>query len=286
MRVHPLASLLWLLVLAVWCLVPLHDAWSAKLAWSTTPAGERLVFKFDSTLPPGTPRQVSETAILLPIKWSYWRRERKPRMTASIPDTALLRAVEFSQKGMTLKFDGPVAFTASTKAARKTLVIDIQNLELAKHNATPATVDASRGDKSTAPTTDRDDTAQVDVANATAPVPDPAAGATTDRMPASSVSLRVGPGQVVRNRIMRPGQDLNSTIGVVTASPPSMILAPGESWRRPVARVLPEELRALNATATTPVATGNSPVDSGVVVEPVAVVPMAGRDTNASGKTG
>lgn len=286
MRVHPLASLLWLLALAVWCLVPLHDAWSAKLAWSTTPAGERLVFKFDSTLPPGTPRQVTETAILLPIKWSYWRRERKPRMTASIPDTALLRAVEFSQKGMTLKFDGPVAFTASTKAARKTLVIDIQNLELAKHNATPATVDASRGDKSTAPTTDRDDTAQVDVANATAPVPDPAVGATTDRMPAASVSLRVGPGQVVRNRIMRPGQDLNSTIGVLTASPPSMILAPGESWRRPVARVLPEELRALNATATTPVATGNSPVDSGVVVEPVAVVPMAGRDTNASGKTG
>lgn len=261
MRAHTVASLIWPLTLALWCLVPLHDAWSASLAWSTTPSGERLIFKFDTTLPPGIPRQVNETAILVPIKWNYWQRERKPRMTASIPNTALLRAVEFSQEGMRMRFDGPIAFAASANATNKTLVIDLRDVAAGSPNATSANASAPGGPDSV--NTTHGDAAEPNFLNATETGrnqnrPSLQAAAATP-LNSTRKPLHAPPGQALRGKILRPDQTHTNASETFMQSPaPFAALAPEEMFRvrQPVARVFPEELRP-RANATLATASGN-----------------------------
>ncbi len=292
MRAHPRASLIWLLVLAVWCLTPLHDAWGASVMWSKSATGERLVFTFASSLPSGKPRKVSGGRILIPIGWSFWKGERKPGMPKSLPDSALFRSLEVYQSGLGLKIGGPFEFTSSSDARAKTLTIELRDLRQAVRtgavsaDAPPVSANASQTDD---PPPSPNATSQGGggsehgprtASNATV-LQDASADAESMAAPALRiVSRRVAPGQVFRSRIIRSGQDVD-TLDTQNSSVPATLLGPGDLFRQPIARVLPEELRhqAGNATERSDPA---APGTAGPSVAPVAVV-SARREGVASG---
>ncbi len=124
MRTRPTASLIWLLA-AIIGLIPLHDAHGATLTWSKLSGGEELVFKFDSSLPAAEPRQRGLTQIQIPIPWSFWQNERKPR----IPDfssSELIKDVSISPDGvfiLTRTGDFMLSFAGNPKLGQ--LVIEL-----------------------------------------------------------------------------------------------------------------------------------------------------------------
>ena len=125
MRARPLASLIWLLVPAFLGLLPLHTAFGAALTWKQLPEKETLVFKFERTLPTVEPRQRGLTQILIPIPWSFWQKERKPR----IPDfttSAIMKAVMITQDGIVLQTQSDnFIFSSSANSKRKELILEI-----------------------------------------------------------------------------------------------------------------------------------------------------------------
>ncbi len=212
MRVHPLASLIWPLVLAAWCLVPLHEAGGATLAWSTSATGERLVFTFASTPPAATPKKVGGNRVLVPIPWSFWKREAKPRAPGDVPDSALFRGLEVYQSGLGLKIAGPFEFTASTDARNKTLTIELRDPRSRTKPAlsASASVNASQADVPPASANATNASGELSAQGM-----EPARNATVGRdasvasenvaaPPSRIVSRRVGPGQVFRSRITWP----------------------------------------------------------------------------------
>jgi len=124
-RTRPFASLIWLLA-AIMGLIPLHAAFGATLTWNKLSGGEEeLVFSFDSSLPAAEPRQRGLTQIQIPIPWSFWQNERKPK----IPDfssSELLKDVAVSPDGvfiLTRSGDFMLSFAGNPKL--KKLVIEL-----------------------------------------------------------------------------------------------------------------------------------------------------------------
>lgn len=124
MRTRPPASLTWLLA-ALLGLLPVHAAHGATLAWSTLPQGEELVFRFESALPAAEPRQRGLTQIQVPIPWSFWQRERKPK----IPDfssSRLLKEIAITPDGLFIRtHSDDFIFSFSTNPGRKELRIQL-----------------------------------------------------------------------------------------------------------------------------------------------------------------
>lgn len=288
MRVHPLASLIWLLFLAAWCLVPLHEVWGATLAWTTSATGERLVFTFTSASPAGKPRKVGGTRILVPIPKSFWKKERAPRMPGNVPDSALFRGLEIYRDGLGLKIGGPFEFSASADARDRTLVIDLRDPRRAARAGTapPDEGSVSRSDAANASAV----TASVDSLNATdqGSVLAPNATVGPDAQPVNaapavrSVSRRVGPGQAFRSGVARPGQSADTIgpdAGGQSSSAPGQ--APGEMFRvrQPIARVLPEELRTQADSEPARSGPAANQTDAGLA-SPMAVVSASRQDVD------
>ena len=124
MRTPLLASLIWLLA-AILGLLPLHAAHGATLTWNKLPEGEELIFKFDSSLPTAEPRQRGLTQVLIPIPWSFWQRERKPK----IPDfssSGLLKDVSINPDGVFIQtLSDDFIFSFSTNPGRRELSIEL-----------------------------------------------------------------------------------------------------------------------------------------------------------------
>lgn len=124
MRTPHLASLTWLLA-AILGLLPLHAAHGATLTWNKLPESEELIFRFDSSLPVAEPRQRGLTRIQIPVPWSFWQRERKPK----IPDfssSGLLKEVSISQEGVVIQTrSGDFIFSSSSNPGRKELRIEM-----------------------------------------------------------------------------------------------------------------------------------------------------------------
>ncbi len=123
-RTRPPASLIWLLA-AILGLISQHVAHGATLTWSTLSGGEKLAFKFDSSLPVAEPRQRGLTQIQIPIPWSFWQNERKPK----IPDFAaseLVKDVSISPDGVfILTRSGDFMLSFAGNPALKELVVEL-----------------------------------------------------------------------------------------------------------------------------------------------------------------
>jgi len=123
-RTRPLASLTWLLA-AILGLLPLHAAHGATLTWNTLPQSEELVFRFESTPPVTEPRQRGLTQIQIPIPWSFWQRERKPK----IPDfssSGLLKEIAITPDGVFISTrSGDFIFSFSSNPGLKELRIEL-----------------------------------------------------------------------------------------------------------------------------------------------------------------
>ena len=302
MRVHPLASLIWPLVLAAWCLAPFHEARGATLAWTRSATGERLVFTFASTLPTGTPKKVGGNRILVPIPWSFWKRETKPRTPGNVPDSALFRSLEVYQSGLGLKIGGPVEFTTSTDARGKTLTIELRDprsggqtkpapappesaladasvaasasLALAPSGAGNATVAANASaDRPDAGPTRPPGQDPEAVRNATVAPEGNATVTIPTVQPTRTVARRVGPGQAFRSRIVRPGP-LADSAGLDAPAPSS-----GETHRlrQPVVRVQPEAAQNRTDDVSTRSARASNQTDVAATISPVAVVSASGN---------
>jgi outer membrane protein assembly factor BamD (BamD/ComL family) len=123
-RAHPLASLIWLLVPAILGFFPLHDAFGASLTWSATAEKEELIFKFESRLPDAEPRQRGLTQIQIPIRWSFWQQQRKPK----IPDfssSSIVSSVSITPDGIIIQTrTDDFLFSSSVDSRRKDLIVE------------------------------------------------------------------------------------------------------------------------------------------------------------------
>jgi outer membrane protein assembly factor BamD (BamD/ComL family) len=124
-RTRPSASLIWLLA-AIMGLIPLHAALGATLAWNKlSGGGEELVFSFESSLPAAEPRQRGLTQIQIPIPWSFWQNERKPKVP-NFSSSKLLKDVSINPDGVfivTRSGDFMLSFTGNTTL--KKLVVEL-----------------------------------------------------------------------------------------------------------------------------------------------------------------
>lgn len=106
-------------------LISQHVTHGATLTWSTLSGGEKLAFKFDSSLPVAEPRQRGLTQIQIPIPWSFWQNERKPK----IPDfsaSELVQDVSISPDGVfILTRSGDFMLSFAGNPALKELVIEL-----------------------------------------------------------------------------------------------------------------------------------------------------------------
>jgi len=216
-------------------------AFGGALTWTQLPEKETLVFKFDRILPKAEPRQRGLTQILIPIPWSFWQKERKPRM----PDftlSSIMKAVTITQDGIVIETQtGDFIFSSSANSKRKELTLEIFP---PVKNDTPDLQDGPQ-----APATDAENgtsaTASPDPANATqgeAPAPaEPtqsgAAGSPENATSGQPAATEPGPDAVLpdqsplmppmtpslsgtsalRSKIARPGQD-GSEQGAQTGS--------------------------------------------------------------------
>lgn len=124
MCTRPTASLIWLLA-AILGLISQHVAHGATLTWSKLSGGEELVFKFDSSLPAAEPRQRGLTQIQIPVPWSFWQKERKPKLP-DFSSSELVKDVSISPDGvfiLTRSGDFMLSFTGDPKL--KQLVIEL-----------------------------------------------------------------------------------------------------------------------------------------------------------------
>lgn len=256
MRTPHLASLTWLLA-AILGLLPLHAAHGATLTWSKQPEGETLVFKFESSLPAAEPRQRGLTQIQMPIPWSFWQRERKPK----IPDfssSGLLKEVAITPDGLfILTRSGDFMFSFATDPGRKELSIELypppaEELEdeavktqadISEQNApdvpTSAPPDATSGTPSDGnasdvpPATDGTappaQSAGEDPANSTPPEPaaqEPQASTVVSQPeePAPEEETSLSGIAAVRSKIQRPGQQEGTAKTEISPSPSAMRL--------------------------------------------------------------
>lgn len=208
MRAHPLASLIWLLVPAILGFFPLHDAFGASLTWNATPEKEELIFKFESRLPDAEPRQRGLTQIQIPIGWSFWQQQRKPK----IPDfssSAMVSSVSITPDGIIIQTrTDDFLFSSSTDPRGKVMTVEFFRPpaleELEPQNATGQDANAS------APT------AETPASNASqeappqtveeVPLPEESQENATDAVaPTVNATPLSGPSSL-RGRIERPGQ--------------------------------------------------------------------------------
>ena len=227
-RTRPLASLIWLLVSAIFGLIPLHAAHGAILTWNTLPKGEALVFKFDSALPGVEPRQRGLTQIQIPVPWSFWQNERKP----VIPDlisSELFKEILITPDGIFIQTrSADFILSSSTDSKNKELTVELYP---------PASHEPESPDPAIAtPTSDGNETtADVDATFEASPPPEQAAqselaqNATSPAVPAPSTASEPGNAtgsdqpdlpahesslsglSSVRSKIIRPDQDEDST---------------------------------------------------------------------------
>ena len=225
MHTRPLASLIWLLVSAIFGLIPLHAAHGAILTWNTLPQGETLVFKFDSALPGVEPRQRGLTQIQIPVPWSFWKNERKP----VIPDlfsSELFKEILINPDGIFIQTrSSDFILSSSADPKRKELTIELYPpAPYEPENPDPDTPEPTPGGNETAtdvnatPETSPppEQAAQSDLAeNSTLQAPatpnwsaasNPGNGVGTDQpdLPAQNSSLSGL--SAVRSKIFRPGQ--------------------------------------------------------------------------------
>lgn len=225
MRTRPLASLIWLLVPAIFGLIPLHAAHGATLTWNKLPQGEELVFTFDSALPVAEPRQRGLTQVQIPVSLSFWQNERKP----AIPDlvsSRLFKEILITPDGIFIQTrSGDFILSSSADPELKALTIELYSpAPYEPGNPGPAT--STPGDNETAadvgampeasPRTGQ--TAR----NATLPVaPDPPAASTSDNAVDSGQSELLAQDSspsglsAVRSKITRPDQGEDSAQSVL-----------------------------------------------------------------------
>ncbi len=239
------------------------------------------MFTFASSLPAGKPRKVSGGRILIPIGWSFWKREPKPRMPGNVPDSALLRGIEVYRDGLGLKIGGSFVFTASTDAREKTLTIELRDpRSAARTKAAHADLALTNASVAMAPSDSVNATSTHDAGNASRDLSDSGPPRDAGMAPAASdapvepitriVSRRVGPGQVLRSQIVRPEPLADSASQDSIAQPPS-----GERLQPKDARNQTEDMSARSAPVS-------SQTNTSSTVSPVAVVSASRRDASES----
>ncbi len=227
-RTRPLASLIWLLVSAIFGLIPLHAAHGAILTWNKLPQGEELVFKFDSALPVAEPRQRGLTQIQIPIPWSFWQNERKP-LVPDLFSSELFKEILITPDGIFIH-TRTGDFILSSSSDPKTKELTLELYPPAPYEPADPLTPAPNGNETTS---------DANAAPAASPPieqaaqSDPAQNGTLPAAPNSSAALTPGNAvesdqpdllaqdsplsglSAVRSKIIRPNQDEDSTQSVL-----------------------------------------------------------------------
>ena len=300
MRTRPLASLIWLLVPAILGFFPLHAAFGATLTWQKLPKKEVLVFKFESRLPSAEPRQRGLTQVQIPIPWSFWQKERKPRNPA-YSESSLIKEMTITQDGVFIQTrSDDFVFSSSTDPKLKTLTLEfyppVQDEEPKPQNGTREQAGETEELPGNATQTNAsvpDEPAQTLAPlaqdNETQPVtpaqPDSAeASRNTTALSDQTPSLPPAPSflsgaSTLRSKIMRPGQEDPQQAGTEATAISDFQV------RRPIDRSAPPSLQAQNTTAieTAPSA-GSPPAQNQSAALPAgnAELPQVDADTTAT----
>lgn len=262
MRASSLAGVRWLLILA-FGLLPLHAAHGATVTWQMHPDRELLTFRFDRILPPTPPKQIGLSQILIPVSWSFWQRERRPR-PPDFSSSALIERVERTQEGVliTVRTD---AFDFSTDIREKTkeLAIEIRPYQPEKTPA-PQAPEPETAENATALPSSITDAKPENASLANANASNMTLNQTIQTPPLSSSSWSL------RAPIARPGQEHSGAISM-PASATAMY-----SLRQPISQ--PSVTGAVGETAP-------SNADSRPASAPPAVAPEKNATPPAVVKT-
>lgn len=121
-RTFSFFSLSWLVttVLALLAMCPL--AHGATATWNQVGEAEHLTLRFDFRLLDTTPRKKKST-LLLPVRWSVWQRERKPK-SVDFSSSALLKGIAVTQEGIEIATNSTqFSITIQTRPKTKELVL-------------------------------------------------------------------------------------------------------------------------------------------------------------------
>lgn len=264
MHTRPLASLIWLLVPAILGFFPLHAAFGATLTWKKLPTKEVLVFKFESRLPSAEPRQRGLTQIQIPIPWSFWQKERKPRNPA-YSEIALIKDVTITQDGVLIQTrSDDFVFSSSAAPKLKTLTLEfyppVKDEEPESQNGTKEQADEAEKKSGNATQTNAsvpDKPAQTSAPraqdNQTQPVSPTQPGSAESSLNTTALSDQtpllpqtpsfLSGASTLRSKIMRPGQEDPQQAGT------EAIAISDFHVRRPIDRSAPPSLQTQNTTA-------------------------------------
>lgn len=305
MRTRSLASLIWLLVPAILGFFPLHAAFGATLTWKKLPQKEVLVFSFESRLPSVEPRQRGLAQVQIPIPWSFWQKERKPRNPA-YSESALIKEMTITQDGVFIQIrSGDFVFSSSADPKLKTLTLEFyppaKDEEPESQNGTREQTGEAEKMPGNAPQTNASvpaEPAQTSAPLAQDSTAQPVAPAQPDSAETSrnttaffdqTPSLPPAPSflsgtSTLRSKITRPGQEDPRQAGT------EAIAVSDFQVRRPIDRNAPHSLQTQNTTAneTTP-NVGNPPAQNQSAAMPAAKespLPVdANTTTKAQGKS-
>lgn len=122
MRTPSFFSLFWPWAIIILLLGSCPAAYAATATWTQDQDAEQLVLRFDFRLLETTPRK-KKSALLLPVRWSFWQRERKPK-PVDFSSSALLEHITITQEGIEIATQSAdFTFTVTTRPKTKELVL-------------------------------------------------------------------------------------------------------------------------------------------------------------------